>query len=47
MTHLIDGRLREATEDAEHEKALKDVAETTTKDQKKVVEKKAQASEKA
>ena len=32
LTHLIDGRLREAIEDAEHEKALKDVIEATTKD---------------
>ena len=47
MTHLIDGRLKEAIEDAEHEKALKDVVETTMKDQKKTVEKKAQASKKA
>ena len=50
LTHLINERLREATEDAEHEKAFKDVAEVTTKDQKKAVavtEKKAQASEKA
>lgn len=49
LTHLIDGRLREATEDAEREKALKDVAEATTKDQKKAVEvaeKRAQTSEK-
>ena len=39
-----------ATEDAKREKAFKDVAEATTKDQKKVVEvaeKKAQALEKA
>ena len=50
LTYFIDGRLRVATEDAKREKAFKDVAEATTKDQKKVVEvaeKKAQALEKA
>jgi len=50
LTHFIDGRLRVATEEAEREKALKDVVEAIAKDQKKVVEvaeKKVQALEKA
>ena len=38
LTHFIDGRLREATEDVEQEKALKDVAEAMAKDQKKATE---------
>ena len=49
LTHFIDKRLREATKDAEREKALKDVVEAMAKDHKKaaeVVKKKAQASEK-
>ena len=50
LTHLIDGRLREATEDAEREKAFKDVAKAMVKYQKKAAEateKRVQASEKA
>ena len=50
LTHLIDRRLREATEDTEREKALKDVAKATEKDQKKAAEaaeKRVQASKKA
>ena len=50
LTHFIDKRLREATKDAEREKALKDVVEAMAKDHKKaaeVVKKKGQASEKA
>lgn len=50
LTHFIDRRLKEATEDAEREKALKDVVEAKAKDPKKAIEaaeKKVQASEKA
>lgn len=50
LTYFIDERLKVATKDAEWEKALKDVTVATAKDQNKaikVVEKKAQASEKA
>ena len=50
MTHILGQRLKELVEDADREKALKDVANATTKEKHKVVkaaEKKAQSSEKA
>ena len=50
MTHILDGRVKELVEDVEHEKALKDVVETTSKERAKIVtiaEKKDAASEKA
>ena len=50
LTHVLDGRLKELAEDAEWEKALKDMAETTAKEKTKAaatVEKKVAASEKA
>ena len=43
----MDGQLKETAEDAEREKALKDVAIATAKEKGKAAEKKAQASEKA
>jgi len=50
LAYVIDERLKETAEDAEREKALKDVAIATAKDKSKAAEateKKAQASEKA
>ena len=50
MTHILGERLTELVEDAEQEKALKDVANDNAKQKSKVVkavEKKAQSSEKA
>ena len=50
MTHILGERLTELVEDAEWEKALKDVANDNVKEKSKAVEaaeKKAQSSEKA
>ena len=50
LTHVINERLKETTEDAEREKALKDIAIATTKEKGKAIEaieKKAQFAEKA
>ena len=50
LTHVLDGRLKELSEDAEWEKALKEVVMVTAKEKTKDVktaEKKAVASEKA
>ena len=50
MTHILEGRVRELAEDAEWEKALKDVAEATSKERAKAAataEKKVATSEKA
>ena len=50
MTYVIDERLKEIAEDAEREKALKDVAVATVKEKGKAIEateKKAQSAEKA
>ena len=49
LTHILGERLKELAEDANSEKALKDVANATTKEKGKVskaVEKKAQSSKK-
>ena len=50
LAHILDGRLKELDDDADREKALKDVAEVTAKEKTKTtatMEKKATASEKA
>ena len=47
MAYVIDDWLKEAAEDADREKALKDVVVATTKDKGKAAEKRAQAFEKA
>ena len=50
LTYVLNGRLKELSEDAEREKALKDVAAATSKEKVKAAEtaeKKAVASEKA
>ena len=50
MTHILDERLEELTEDAKREKTLKDVANANVKEKGKateVVEKKAQSLKKA
>ncbi|KAK9992022.1 hypothetical protein SO802_027007 [Lithocarpus litseifolius] len=50
LTHILDERLKELAEDAEQEKALKDVVVATAKEKDKVAEaakKKAQSSKKA
>ncbi|XP_030969636.1 uncharacterized protein LOC115989896 isoform X2 [Quercus lobata] len=50
LTHILDGWLKELVEDAEREKALKDVAKVTAKEKNKaatIVEKKAATFEKA
>ena len=50
LTHVLDRQLKELAEDAEWEKALKDVPEAIAKEKTKAVmtaEKKAAASEKA
>ena len=50
MTHILSERLKELDEDAEREKALKDVANDNAKEKSKaieVAEKKAQSSKKA
>ena len=50
LTHILDKRLKELAEDAEREKALKDVAAAMAKEKGKdaeTVEKKAQSTEKA
>jgi len=50
LTHILDKRMKELTEDVERETALKDVATATTKENVKATEateKKAQSSEKA
>ena len=50
LTHVLDGRLKELSEDAKREKALKEVVAATTKEKVKAteaVEKKAAAFEKA
>ena len=50
LAYVINERLKETAEDAEREKALKEVAIATTKDKRRAAEvakKKAQASEKA
>ena len=50
LTHVLNGWLKELSEDAEREKALKDVATVTTKEKTKAAEtaeKKAAVSEKA
>ena len=50
MTYVLDERLKELTEDADREKALKDVANATAKEKGMAVEateKKAQSLEKA
>lgn len=49
ITHILGERMKELAEEAEREKALKDVANATTRDKGKVVEateKKAQSSKK-
>lgn len=38
MTHILDERMKELVEDMEREKALKDVAEDTTKEKGNVVD---------
>ena len=50
LTHILGERLKELSEDVDCEKALKDVANATTKEKGKAteaVEKKTQSSEKA
>ena len=50
LTHVLDGWLKELFEDAEKEKALKEVAELTAKEKAKaveIVEKKAAVAKKA
>ena len=50
LTHVLDGRLKELSEDAEWERALKEVATATMKEKRKVAEateKKATMSKKA
>jgi len=50
LTHILDERLKELAEDAEREKALKDIAAATVKEKDKVVEaveKRAQSTEKS
>ena len=50
ITHVVGERMKKLAEDAEREKALKDVANATARDKGKaaeVAEKKAQSSEKA
>ena len=50
LTHILGKRLSEPAEEIERERVLKDVANATTRDKVKaaeIVEKKAQASEKA
>ena len=50
LTHVLDEMTKELAEDAEREKALKDMAEDKAKEKGKVVnvaKKKAQAAEKA
>nr|XP_023904602.1 uncharacterized protein LOC112016306 [Quercus suber] len=50
MTHVLDKRLKELVEDADREKALKDIANATAKEKSRpaeAAEKKAQSSEKA
>ena len=50
LTHILDERLKELVEDAEWEKALKDVTTATTKEKGKVADaakNKAQSFEKA
>ena len=50
MTYILGERIKELTEDADRDKALKEVANAMTKEKSKaveVVEKKAQSSEKA
>ena len=37
MTHILDERLKELAEDAEREKAFKDIAAATVKEKGKVV----------
>lgn len=38
LTHILDERMKELVEDMEREKALKDVAEDTTKEKGNVVD---------
>ena len=50
LTHILEGQVRELTEDAERERALKDAAKATSKERAKIaatVEKKAATFEKA
>ena len=47
ITHMLDERMNELVEEAEWEKALKDVANTMALDKGKATEKKAQSLEKA
>ena len=50
MTYILGERIKELTEDADRDKALKEVANAMTKEKSKAVEvaeKKAQSSEKA
>ena len=50
LTHILDKRLKELSENAEQEKSLKDIAAATTKEKvkaAKATEKKANASKKA
>ena len=50
MAHVLNERLKELAEDAEREKALKDVVVATTKEKSKAVEateKRVQSAEKA
>ena len=50
LTHIIDGRLKELSEDLEREKALKDVAEAIAKEKVKATrtaKKKVAAAKKA
>ena len=46
MTYVLSERLKELAEDADREKALKDVANASAKEKGKATEKKAQVSEK-
>ena len=50
LTHIIDGRMKELSEDAEQKKALWDIVEAMAKEKVKaveIVEKKAAVAEKA
>ena len=38
MSYVVDGRMKELAEDVEREKALKEVAEATAKEQSKIAE---------
>ena len=46
LNYILNERLKELAEDADREKALKDVTNASAKEKGKAIEKKAQASEK-